>query len=63
MYTFLFVSPSGAIPGFEFAACPDREAARRNAEHLLARWPERQAVEVWNETERLCVVERSGAPA
>jgi hypothetical protein len=58
MYTFLFVNPNGAIPGFEFAACPDAEAARRNALGLLARHPERDAVEVWDERERLCVVRR-----
>ena len=58
MFTFLHVSPNGSIPVFEFAACPDGEAARQEARALLARNPERRSVEVWDEHERLCVFER-----
>jgi len=58
MYTFLFVSPTGSIPTFEVEPCPDDAAARRRAERLLEQERERRAVEVWNERERVCVVER-----
>ena len=58
MYTFLFLSPSGSIPAFEFAACPDDETARQTARQLLRQQPERRAIEVWNERERVCLVER-----
>ncbi|HEX8569301.1 MAG TPA: hypothetical protein VF699_05180 [Caulobacteraceae bacterium] len=61
MYTFLFISPNGSIPVFEFAACADAEAAREDALRRLARSPERRAVEVWSDDERLCVVERDSA--
>jgi hypothetical protein len=61
MYTFMFVSPIGSIPVFDFATCPDDETACRTAEQLLGRHPERRAVEVWNERERVCVVERNAA--
>ena len=57
-YTFLLVSPNGAIPTFEVAPCPDHDAARRQALTILSRSPERQAVEVWDERQRLYVVER-----
>ena len=59
MYTFLFVSPNGSIPVFEFSACPDAEAARLDALRMLEQRPERQAVEIWSETERVAVVRRS----
>ena len=59
MYTFLLVSPTGSIPAFEFAACPDLESARLTAERLLEQQPERRSVEVWNERERVGVVERA----
>jgi len=62
MYTFLFVSPNGSIPSFEFAACPDAETARRNALGLLARYPERRAVEVWDDHRRVCVMDREALP-
>jgi hypothetical protein len=58
MYTFLLINPDGSIPVFEFAACPDGETACREAATILRRNPERRAVEVWNDTDRLCVVER-----
>jgi hypothetical protein len=58
MYTFLLVSPTGSIPNFEFAFCPDEESARRTAERLLDQQPERLAVEVWNERERVGLVQR-----
>ena len=63
MYTFLFVSPTGSIPAFDFATCPDDAAARRVARELLKRQPERQAVEVWNERERVFVLQRGEARA
>ena len=63
MYTFLFVSPNGSIPVFEFAACPDAEAARRDALRMLEQRPERRAVEVWNDDERLCVIHRDAEAA
>ncbi|MBW3560725.1 MAG: hypothetical protein KY449_13380 [Proteobacteria bacterium] len=63
MYTFLFVSPNGMIPSFDLAAYPSPEDAYRNAESLLIRWPERRAIEVWDETEHLRTVERSGPTA
>ena len=55
-YTFLLVSHSGSTPVFEVAPCPDRDAARREALGVLSRNPERPAVEVWDENERVCVV-------
>ena len=58
MYTFLLINPNGSIPVFEFAACPDGEAARRAAAEILRRSPDRRAVEVWDETDRVCVIER-----
>ena len=58
MYTFLLVSPSGAIPAFAFEECCDDEAARREAERLLQQHQERRAVEVWSERERVWVVSR-----
>jgi hypothetical protein len=58
MYTFLLVSPTGSIPSFEFAVCPDEESARHAALRLLEQQPERRAVEVWNERERIGLVER-----
>jgi hypothetical protein len=63
MYTFLFVSPNGSIPVFEFAACADDEAARQEAERLLDRQHERRTVEVWNERERIWVVRRKAGDA
>lgn len=60
MYTFLLVNPDGSIPVFEFAFCPDGDTARREARRILGRSPERRAVEVWNDTDRLWVVEREG---
>ena len=61
MYTFLFVSPSGSIPAFDFAACADDESARQIARRLLRQQPERRAVEIWNDRERVGVVERGDA--
>ena len=58
MYTFLFVSPTGSIPSFDFAPCADDETALQTARRLLRQQPERRAIEVWNERERVCVVER-----
>ena len=58
MYTFLFVSPTGSIPAFDFAQCADDDAARQAARWLLRQQPERRAVEIWNERERVGVVER-----
>ncbi len=58
MYTLMLVSPTGSIPTFEFAACPDEASARRQAERLLELQPERRAVEVWNDRERVGLVER-----
>ena len=60
MYTFLFVSPTGSIPSFDFAQCADDDAARLAARRLLRQQPERRAVEIWNERERVAVVEREG---
>lgn len=61
-YTFLLVNPNGSIPAFEFAACPDGETARRQGLAILSRSPERRAVEVWDDTSRLCVLERGAHP-
>ena len=61
MYTFLFVSPNGSIPLFEFAVCPDDETACRNAARLLDERPERRAVEVWTQDQQVCIVERDCA--
>ncbi len=64
MYTFLFVSADGAIPELDFAACEDDAAALSLGRAMLSRDPERQAVEVWSETRRLCLLERiMDAPA
>ena len=58
MYTFLLVSPTGSIPAFDFAQCADDDAARHAARRLLRQQPERRAVEIWNDNERVDVVER-----
>ncbi len=55
-YTFLLVSSNGSTPVSEVAPCPDREAARQEALEVLLRNPERPAVEVWDENERVWIV-------
>ena len=62
-YTFLLVSSSGATPVFECVSCPDNLTAPREALAIRSRSPERRAVEVWDERERLCVVEREAPTA
>jgi hypothetical protein len=58
MYTFLFVNPDGATPVFEVAECEGPDIARLEALAMLVHRPERRAVEVWDETDRLFIVER-----
>lgn len=56
IYTYLFLDPKNVIQGFEFDECASDAEAQRRAREMLQARPERRAVEVWNETNRIAVL-------
>jgi hypothetical protein len=57
-YTFYFADRLSPIQSFDILECENDAEARDRADELLWREPERLAVEVWLETERLFAFER-----
>ncbi len=47
LYTFYFLDRNGSVPEFQFEDCADDAAAANCAAEMLARRPERSAVEIW----------------
>ncbi len=58
MYTFMFVSPNGSIPTFDFSDSANTATACNEALRLLQQRSERTVVEVWNEGDRVAVIRR-----
>jgi hypothetical protein len=46
-YIFYFSDHVSPMRSFDFVECEDEPEARRVAQHLLLREPERRAVEAW----------------
>jgi hypothetical protein len=59
-YTFYFADGFSNLQSFDILECEDEAEARVRARELLCREPERLAVEVWTDTERVFAFDRGG---
>lgn len=55
-YLFYYLDSDGAVPSFDSTEAAGPEEAVRFGLHLLERWPERAAVEVWDDQRRITTV-------
>ena len=57
IYTYLFLDPRNVVQGFEFDECSSDAEAQTRARAMLRARPERSGVEVWNETNRVALLD------
>jgi hypothetical protein len=58
-YTFYFADRFSPVQSFDILECEDDAEALERAGELLGREPERLAVEVWSDTERVFAFDRN----